>query len=242
MLKLWWVFRITRRKSQGQSMGQSHSTLWYWGPKCDWVAAFSYDSSWVILKTRRTLQQDFKLQVWLGFSINYIFSKSPKNHNICWIKVLVHQSPTVAEQLWLRLLDADLSAVMKSGEDFNWERISFVLEAGHPIFFCGMFGYVQPRYSVIVIRNVMVLGMLTYPQKMHYLFSESYPADPWGTPGLFHLTEPRQGSQCSWEEFAGSLFSMGWRSQGRSIEIWSWSDFDPWFLLEAFTFFAQSII
>ena len=135
MLKLWWVFRITRRKSQGQSMGQSHSTLWYWGPKCDWVAAFSYDSSWVILKTRRTLQQDFKLQVWLGFSINYIFSKSPKNHNICWIKVLVHQSPTVAEQLWLRLLDADLSAVMKSGEDFNWERISFVLEAGHPIFF-----------------------------------------------------------------------------------------------------------
>lgn len=109
-------------------------------------------------------------------------------------------------------------------------------------FFCGMFGYVQPRYSVIVIRNVMVLGMLTYPQKMHYLFSESYPADPWGTPGLFHLTEPRQGSQCSWEEFAGSLFSMGWRSQGRSIEIWSWSDFDPWFLLETFTFFAQSII
>jgi hypothetical protein len=40
------------------------------------------------------------------------------------------------------LLDADLSAVMKSGEDFNWERISFVLEAGHPIFFVvcsGMF-------------------------------------------------------------------------------------------------------
>lgn len=28
-----------------------------------------------------------------------------------------------------RLLDGDLGAVMRAGEDFNWERINFVLEA-----------------------------------------------------------------------------------------------------------------
>ena len=74
-----------------------------------WLNAANIVKSWLgFWKPRRNPAPIFRVQMWLIFLSFYIFS-------------ILFPS---------RMLDNDLSSVMRAAEPFDWKRINFVLEAG----------------------------------------------------------------------------------------------------------------
>ena len=107
----------------------------------------------------------------------------------------------------LRHLDHDLSMVMRAGEAFDWNRVSFILEA--------------VEFDAKKIKKWKMEGSLNT--------NLPFPIFPGPRTHLRHVCgrASRSQQECTPKVLGGSLEQLGWRTQSRPGAVCCRSNFDP---------------
>lgn len=128
-----------------------------------------------------------------------------------------------------RNLDNDLGGLVKAGEEFDWERISFVLEATgfQPIvgsYLANAKRGLTPQKTSCSFCIGNFPKVLTILKRNNTFF---LPAAPWWMPGEVHQRCAGRNEKCSIEELTGRLQLLGATTQSGSSLLWIRIDLEP---------------